>query len=219
MAWRIDPRWIGGVAAIAVLAACSKPAANTAGAEGAPTKNASAESATPAASVVITEASFRCIRDMTPVRGLFVDNLLGDLDATVAVAESPGGTYPPGSLVQVIPTTALVKHEPGHNAETNDWEFVDLDVTADGATIVGRGFADLNMRSGANCFACHEPAKAAWDMICEQTHGCTPIPLTQVMLRAIQNTDPRCPRIELPQDQIDALAALATIRLPPPKEP
>ncbi len=138
----------------------------------------------------------------------------------MAVAESPaGGTYPPGSLLQVIPTTTLVKHQPGHNPETNDWEFIELDVTADGATILGRGFAELNMRSGANCFACHEPAKAAWDLICEQTHGCTPIPLTPVMLRAIQNTDLRCPKIELPQDQIDALAALAATRAPLPEEP
>ena len=220
MAWRIDPRWIGGVAAVAVLAACSKPDPSTGGVESAPTKDASAEGATPALSVVITEESFRCIGDMTPVRGFFVDNLLGDLDATVAVAESPaGGTYPPGSLLQVIPTTALVKHQPGHNPETNDWEFIELDVTADGATILGRGFAELNMRSGANCFACHEPAKAAWDLICEQTHGCTPIPLTPVMLRAIQNTDLRCPKVELPQDQLDALAALAAIRAPPPEEP
>ncbi len=112
----------------------------------------------------------------------------------------------------------MVKHQPRHNPETNDWEFFELDFAADGATIVGRGFADLNMRSGANCFACHEPAKAAWDMICEGGgHGCTPIPLTPVMLRALQNTDRRCPAIELPQDQADALAALAASRAPPPE--
>lgn len=198
------------VIAIAMLAACSKQSPNTAGAEGASAQNVSPESTTPALSVAVTEESFRCIRDMTPVRNFFVDNLLGDLDATVAVAQSQaGGTYPPGSLVQVIPTTAMVKHRPGHNPETNDWEFIELDITADGATILGRGFAELNMRSGLNCFACHEPAKAAWDMICEGGHGCLPIPLTPVMLSALQNTDPRCPNIEVPQDQRDALAALA----------
>jgi hypothetical protein len=70
----------------------------------------------PAADVVVSESSFRCIRDMTQVRGIFVDNLLGDVAATVAVAQSPtGGTYPPGSLVQVIPTTAMVKHQPGRS--------------------------------------------------------------------------------------------------------
>lgn len=216
MVWRINPRWVGGVAAIIVLAACTEPAPT--GTEGARADNTTADGATAASQPVVdvTEASFRCIRDMTPVRGFFVDNLLGDLDATVAVAESgTGGAYPAGSLVQVIPTTAMVKHEPGHNPETNDWEFIELDVTANGATILGRGFAELNMRSGANCFTCHEPAKAAWDLLCEQTHGCIPIPLTPAMLRGIQNTDPRCPSIELPQEQIDALAALAAARAPP----
>jgi len=40
------------------------------------------------------EPVFSCIRDMTPVRGFYIDNLLGDLEATKAVAESEeGGTY------------------------------------------------------------------------------------------------------------------------------
>jgi hypothetical protein len=213
-------RSIGGVAAIAMLAACSKPAPNTEGVAGAPTTGAAAERVTAAATIVVTEESFRCIRDMKPVRNFFVDNLLGDREATLAVAESPtGSTYPPGSLVQVIPTTAMVKHEPGHNPETNDWEFIELSVTADGATILGRGFAELNMRNGLNCFTCHEPSKAAWDMICEQGHGCIPIPLTPVMISALQNTDPRCPSIEVPQDQLDALAALAASSAPPPEKP
>jgi hypothetical protein len=219
MTWQIDLGWIGGVVGLALLAACSGPAPSTDGAESPSTTNASAANAL-APSVVVTEASFRCIRDLTPVRNFFVDNLLGDLDATVAVAESPsGGTYPPGSLVQVIPTTAMVKHQPGHNPETNDWEFIELEVTADGATILGRGFAELNMRSGLNCFGCHEPAKTAWDMICEGEHGCTPIPLTPVGMLALQNTDPQCPTIELPQEQIDALAALAAALAPPPDAP
>jgi hypothetical protein len=224
MPQRIDARLVAGLMALFAFAGCSDRAPTSADGgvtAGAPASGtATAAPAEPARNVVITEDSFRCIRDMTPVRGFFVDNLLGDLEATVAVAESPAGkTYPPGTLIQVIPTTALVKHQPGHSPETNDWEFIDLAVNADGATILGRGFADLNMSSGAraNCFNCHEPAKEAWDLICEQGHGCTPIPLTPVMLRGIQNTDPRCPAIELPQDQIDALTALG--RAPPAAPP
>jgi len=212
MAWRIDRRWGSGAAALIMLVACSDHAPTAGSAAISPADSVTASSAPPVASqslVDVTEASFRCIRDMTPVRGFFVDNLLGDLEATVAVAKAEaGGAYPVGSLVQVIPTTAMVKHPPGHNPQTNDWEFIELAVTANGATILGRGFAELNMRSGANCFACHEPAKAAWDLLCEQSHGCAPIPLTPAMLRGLQNTDPRCPSIELPQEQIDALAAM-----------
>ena len=46
----------------------------------------------------IDAKSFRCITEMTHVRQFYVDNLLGNLDATLAVANSAtGGTYPPGS--------------------------------------------------------------------------------------------------------------------------
>ncbi len=78
------------------LAACTKSTPSTESAAATPTGNTATQAQAP--SVVVTEESFRCIRDMTPVRGLYVDNLLGDLDATLAVAQSPsGGTYPPGS--------------------------------------------------------------------------------------------------------------------------
>ena len=39
----------------------------------------------------LTAESFDCVRDMTPVRGFYVDNVDGDLAATVAVAQSPTG--------------------------------------------------------------------------------------------------------------------------------
>jgi hypothetical protein len=205
-----------GLAALGAVAACSEPTESAADTATPATALAGAPSA---AEVVVTEASFRCIRDMTPVRGFYVDNLLGDLAATVAVAESPtGGRYPPGSVVQLVPTEAMVKHQDGYNAETSDWEFIELDVTADGATFMGRGFVDVNNRFGGNCFNCHQRAAAEWDMICEQTHGCDLIPLTPAMFRGIQNTDPRCPTIDLPPEQIEALAALAAFSAPPPSE-
>jgi hypothetical protein len=200
---------------LAALAACSEPTERAATTDSAEAALAGAAAAPP--EVVVTEASFRCIRDMTPVRGFYVDNLLGELEATVAIAESPtGGVYPPGSMVQLIPTEVMVKHQPGYNAETSDWEFIELDVTADGAAFRGRGFADVNNQFGGNCFNCHRRAEAEWDMICEQTHGCDPIPLTPAMFRGIQNTDPRCPTIDLPPDQIEALAALAAFQAGPP---
>jgi len=153
--------------------------------------------------------SFQCIRDMTPVRGFYVDNLQGDLVATLAVARSEtGGIYPPGSLVQLVPTEAMVKREAGFNPATKDWEFFELDVSPEGTTIRGRGFADVVNRFGGNCFACHVKARPEWDMICETGHGCDPIPLTPVMLKAIQKTDPRCEAMELAPEESAALKAL-----------
>lgn len=157
---------------------------------------------------------FRCIRDMHPVRGFFVDNLLGDVEATLAVANSEtGGIYPAGSVVQLVPGEVMVKREAGFDPATKDWEFFELDVSSGESEILVRGAGEVVNQFGANCLSCHEKAKPEWDLICEQTHGCDPIPLTPVMVKAIQNTDPRCPPVaDLPQDQIEALETLAAFR-------
>ena len=44
--------------------------------------------ASQADSRAITAETFTCIRDLTPVRGFYVDNLDGNLAATVAAAEA-----------------------------------------------------------------------------------------------------------------------------------
>ena len=129
--------------------------------------------------------SFQCIRKMTPVRQFYLDNLQGNLDATLAAANSTtGAVYPPGSLLQLIPGEAMVKHEKGFNAETHDWEFFELDVSKDGTKIRKRGFADVVNRFGGNCFGCHSAARPQWDLVCETDHGCAPLAVTHAMTRA-----------------------------------
>ncbi len=144
-------------------------------------------------SIAIDGSSFRCIRQMTPVRHFYVDNLLGQIDATLAAANSTtGAVYPVGSVVQLVPTEAMVKREKGFNPATGDWEFFDLDVLATGTKVLTRGFAEVNNRFGKNCFACHVPAREPWDFICETGHGCEPIPIDHAMTGALQRSDPRC---------------------------
>ncbi len=141
----------------------------------------------------ITDSSFSCIRDMNRVRTLYVSNLLGNDDATIAVAKSKdGGEYPVGSVVQLVPTEVMVKRKKGFNIATKDWEFFELTVSKEGSKIDKRGFADVVNRFGGNCFACHIKAEPKWDLICETGHGCDPIPLTPDMISVIQKTDPRC---------------------------
>jgi len=143
--------------------------------------------------LLVDENSFKCLNDMTAVRHFFVDNLLGDLDATIAIAESTdGGNYPPGSVVQLVPGEVMVKHPPGYNAVTRDWEFFELDVSADGNSIRNRGFTDVVNRFGGNCFGCHIKAEEKFDMICELDHGCDPIPISREVIAGIQAADPRC---------------------------
>lgn len=147
----------------------------------------------------IDASSFVCLEEMTAIRHFFVDNLLGDLDATVAVAESTdGGVYPAGSVVQLVPTEVMVKHPPGFNAATRDWEFFELNVSADGSSIRNRGFVDVVNKFGGNCFGCHIKAEPKYDLICEQEHGCDPIPVTREMIAGIQAAHPRCGGREKP---------------------
>ena len=154
--------------------------------------------------------SFSCIRDLTPVRGFFVDNLTGDVEATVKAAQAKtGAVYPVGSVVQLVPTEAMIKRADGYNAATKNWEFFELDVSAEGTKIGKRGFTEVVNKFGGNCFGCHAQARPEWDMICEQDHGCDPIPVTPLMVKAIQKLDPRCEPVELTTDEAAAMKALA----------
>ncbi|HLA36031.1 MAG TPA: hypothetical protein VJ001_14300 [Rhodocyclaceae bacterium] len=141
----------------------------------------------------VDESSFRCIRQMTPVRHFYVDNLFGDTTGTLAAANAPkGAVYPPGSVIQLVPTEAMVKRETGFSPATGDWEFFELTVDEKGTKIGKRGFAEVNNRFGKNCFACHVPARTPWDFVCETGHGCEPIPIDHKMTGALQRSDPRC---------------------------
>lgn len=152
--------------------------------------------------LVITEKSFKCIRDMTPVRGFYVDNIAGNLAGTLTVAQSStGGVYPPGSVLQLFPNEVMVKREKGFSPVTRDWEFFELDVDENGSTILTRGFASVKNRFGGNCFACHVQARPEWDLVCESDHGCTPLPISDLAIHSLQNTDPRCEVMDVPLTQ------------------
>jgi hypothetical protein len=153
----------------------------------------------------IDDSSFKCITEMTSVRHFYVDNLLGNLDATVAVAKAGKGDYPAGSVVQLMPNEVMIKHEKGFNEATRDWEFFFIDVDKNGSKIFRRGFAEVNNRFDLNCFGCHVQAKAEFDLICEQDHGCEPIAVTRAMFGALQRTDPRC-KNQQPVSAADAQA-------------
>ncbi|NNE74504.1 MAG: hypothetical protein HKN26_12630 [Acidimicrobiales bacterium] len=143
-----------------------------------------------------TPADFRNLNDMTPVRGFFVDNLLGDLDATVAAAENvDGAVWPVGSLVQLVPTEAMIKRAPGFSPATNDWEFFELTVDETGSSINVRGGAEVENFIGLSCADCHAKAEPQFDFICEQDHGCDPLPFDAAFFQNLQATDPR-PRAE-----------------------
>jgi hypothetical protein len=140
----------------------------------------------------VKPADFRNLSTMTKVRGFFVDNRLGHLPEALRVASSPvGGVYPVGTIVQLVPQEAMVKRRTGWNPTTHDWEFFFLKTSAAGTEIVTRGATETVNRFGGNCFSCHAKADAKWDLVCEQTHGCDPLPIGHDVITAIQNADPR----------------------------
>jgi hypothetical protein len=158
-----------------------------------------------AQTVEVNKDDFKCLQNMTPVRGFFVDNLLGDLQATLKVAQSEnGGVYPVGSVVQLVPSEVMVKREKGYNAVTKDWEFFELNVSEQGSEIKVHGAFEVVNKFGENCFACHIKARSEWDLICEQDHGCDSITLpngmtlTQEMIKGVQAADPRCSKDDTP---------------------
>lgn len=151
--------------------------------------------------VNVGDSTFKCIQDMTKVRQFYVDNLLGNLEGTLAVAKAGTGDYPEGSVLQLMPNEVMVKQQKGFSPATRDWEFFYIDVDKNGSKIFARGAADVNNRLGGNCFGCHVKAEEKFDFVCETDHGCDPIPFTRAMFGALQRTDPRCKGSDVVSDE------------------
>ena len=136
---------------------------------------------------------FSCITDWEKVGRYRITNKLGFLKEALRVARSKtGGTFPVGTIVQLVPQEAMVKRKKGWNPKTNDWEFFFLRVEKDKTIIVSRGKEEVKNAFGGNCYACHSKAGTQWDLICSDTHGCDPLPLSPEVIEGIQRDDARC---------------------------
>ncbi len=143
--------------------------------------------------ISVNADTFVCLKKMHPVRGFFVTNILGNLDATIAAAMSENGaSYPAGSVVQLIPEEVMIKHQQGWNSKTHDWEFFELEISEEGTKIKVRGTTQVINKFGGNCFECHQKAQPQWDLICEKDHGCDSLPIPDFVIHWVQNSDPRC---------------------------
>src|SRR5690606_25805455 len=66
----------------------------------------------------MTAEDFECIAGWDQVLGFRINNLLGHLEEAIAVAQNPeGGTYPVGTILQHLPTEAMVKRRAGFSPE------------------------------------------------------------------------------------------------------
>ena len=140
-----------------------------------------------------TASDFECLSKWTKVRSFYITNKLDALDQALAVAHSAdGGVYPAGTIIQLVPQEAMVKRRAGFSAETGDWEFFSLRVSATGTTIVKRGTGDVTNAFNGNCKDCHGKAEPKFDFVCEQSHGCAALQLTPKLIDTLQSGDARC---------------------------
>jgi hypothetical protein len=133
------------------------------------------------------------LHDMTAVRGFFVANRKGHLAEALAIARAnEGGTYPVGTIIQLFPQEAMVKRRAGFDPRSNDWEFFELDPSKTGTVIHQRGGAEIVNRFGSgSCSGCHRAADPKFDFVCEETHGCDPLPFGRPVIDSFQEADPR----------------------------
>jgi hypothetical protein len=120
----------------------------------------------------MTAEDFACIAEWDQVLGFRITNLLGHLDEALAVAQSPtGGKYPVGTVIQHLPTEAMVKRREGFSPESKDWEFFLLELSPDGVTTISeRGTTEIATSMGQTCVSCHSMAPEQWDFVCN-TYG------------------------------------------------
>jgi hypothetical protein len=141
----------------------------------------------------MTEADFVCILDWPKVGAYRITNLLGHQEEALAVANNvTGGTFPVGTVIQLVDFEAMVKRKQGWSTLTRDWEFFALKTSQLGTTIVTRGTTEVKNQFGGNCFGCHSVAGAKWDFTCGGEHGCEPLPFSDERVQDIQAADPRC---------------------------
>lgn len=148
---------------------------------------------TPTPEEFVAEASdFECLTNWTRVRHFRITNTRGHLDEALAVAHGDAPPpYPVGTIIQLVPMEAMAKRGAGFFPEADDWEFFVLSASAAGTQIVKRG-RDEVVNIGPPCFACHSAASQK-DLICENVNGCVALSLSEALINALQDHDPRCP--------------------------
>lgn len=144
--------------------------------------------------VSVSEETFGCILDWPKVRNTRFKHADPEKlkEAMRIFRDSvPDKDYPVGTILQLVPFEAMVKHPREKFPNTNGWEFFFLEVSKEGTTIKDRGDNVVNLSQGVTCLSCHQPA-AKYDFVCEKGHGCAPIPFDDQKLAEIQRSDLRC---------------------------
>jgi hypothetical protein len=145
--------------------------------------------------LAVSEQTFGCILDWPKVRNTRFKHADPEKlkEAMRIFRDSvPDKEYPVGTILQLVPFEAMVKHPREKFPKSNGWEFFALEVSEAGTKIRDRGVDNVvNLSLGAPCLSCHQPA-AKFDFVCEKGHGCAPIPFDDQKIAELQRADARC---------------------------
>jgi hypothetical protein len=144
--------------------------------------------------ITVSAQTFGCILDWPKVRNTRMKNSDPERlkEAMRIFRDSvPDKEYPVGTILQLVPFEAMVKHPRENFPKTNGWEFFFLDISKEGTKIKDRGESVVNLSQGITCLSCHKAA-ARFDFVCEKRRGCAPIPFNDQKITELQNADPRC---------------------------
>jgi hypothetical protein len=142
----------------------------------------------------VTDKSFGCLLDLPKVRNTRIQNPDPEkLKEAIRIFRDgvSDQDYPVGTILQLVPFEAMVKHPKEAFPNTNGWEFFFLKVSDEGTQIQDRGDKAVNPAAKVSCLSCHQ-AGAKFDFVCEKTHGCAPVPLSDQRIADMQAGDPRC---------------------------
>jgi hypothetical protein len=145
------------------------------------------------AEITVTEKMFGCMHEGTKIRKTYIRHAdPAKLKEAVRIYEGKveGGEYPVGTVIQMVPNEAMVKHAKAAFPNSNGWEFLAFKVAAEGTTFAGRG--DTASNPLGTCLSCHKGA-VKYDYICDKGQGCAAIPVTDEQIIGMQSKDPRCP--------------------------
>jgi hypothetical protein len=144
--------------------------------------------------ITVSEQTFGCILDWPKVRNTRMMNSDPEkLKEAMRIFRDrvPETEYPIGTILQLVPFEAMVKHPREKSPKTNGWEFFFLDVSKEGTKIKDRGERVVNLSQGITCVSCHQAARR-FDFVCEKGHGCDPIPFDDLTIAELQKADLRC---------------------------
>lgn len=144
---------------------------------------------------IVSEGTFGCILDMPKVRNTrFKHADPAKLKEAMKIfrESEPDKEYPVGTILQLVPFEAMVKHQREKFPKSNGWEFFALEVSETGTKIIDRGDEKvLNVLLKAPCLSCHQPA-TKFDFVCEKGHGCAPLSIDDQQIADLQKADLRC---------------------------